>query len=159
MKPSEERRARGKSRGQSMVEFALVLPIFMIFVMGIVDGGRAIFAYNQMSQISRDVSRVASVTCFQTTPRCATTPGAPIAAAIADTNAGTQGPVIWTVQCVDPETGAVHHLDPAQGAPFCVVGDLVRVNATQQFSMIYGILKDAFGTINVGSTSEQQILP
>jgi Flp pilus assembly protein TadG len=153
MRSSEEPRVRRRSRGQALVEFALILPIFLIFVLGVIDGGRAIFAYNQMSQISRDVARVASVTCFQTTPRCSTS-GSPIAAAMADSLVGSQGPVTWTVSCVDADTGEVISFDPGS----CTIGDLVRVKATQQFSLLYGPLQDAFGTINVSSTSEQQIL-
>ena len=57
-------RRRSRIRGQGLVEFALVLPVFMVLVFGIIDGGRAIFAFNQMSQISRNVARVASTACF-----------------------------------------------------------------------------------------------
>lgn len=137
-------------RGQSLVEFALVLPIFMLLVMGIIDGGRAIFAFNQMSQATRDVARVASVTCFQTTPRCSTASGTAIANAIAEQSVGTQGPTTWVVQCVDPDTAAV--------ATICAVGDTVRVNANSSFNLIFGPLQAAFGAVGVASTSEQQII-
>ena len=80
--PLMSRYASRRARGQSLVEFALVLPIFLLIVFGIIDGGRVVFANNEMAQITRNVARVASTTCFATTPACDKTPG-PIAAAIA----------------------------------------------------------------------------
>ncbi len=59
-------RDAGRDRGQSLVEFALVLPVFMLLVFGILDGGRAILTYNDVAQSTRNVARVASVTCFDT---------------------------------------------------------------------------------------------
>src|SRR5262245_19806482 len=55
---------RDRSRGQGLVEFALVLPVFLVLIFGIIDGGRAVFSYNQVSQAARNVARVASTTCF-----------------------------------------------------------------------------------------------
>lgn len=147
MSPRSKRR---NARGQSLVEFALVLPIFMLLVMGIIDGGRAIFAFNQMSQATRDVARVASVTCFETTPRCSTSSGTAIANAIAQQSVGMQGPTTWVVQCVDPDTAAV--------VAVCAVGDTVRINASSSFNLIFGPLQAAFGAVGVASTSEQQII-
>lgn len=48
-------------RGQSLVEFALVLPIFLILLLGILDFGRAISAYNSVSNGARSGARVAIV--------------------------------------------------------------------------------------------------
>lgn len=144
------RSPRRNAKGQSLVEFALVLPIFMLLVMGIIDGGRAIFAFNQMSQATRDVARVASVTCFQTTPRCSTAAGTPVAQAIAEQSVGMQGPTTWVVQCVDPNTAAV--------VAVCAVGDTVRISASSSFNLIFGPLQATFGAVGVASTSEQQII-
>jgi hypothetical protein len=54
------RRARRK-RGQAMAEFALVLPIFLLILFGIIDGGRMIFVSNQLSEAARDGARWGSV--------------------------------------------------------------------------------------------------
>lgn len=160
---------RRRSSGQSLVEFSLVIPLFLLFILGIVDGGRAIFAFNQMSQISRDVARVASVTCFQTDPRCDRfTLGAPVTNAIARSSAGLQGPVTWTIECVaassldssnpsNQGTYTTHSLNSTGSNP-CAIGDIVRVHATLTFNLLYGPLAGDFGVVNVGSTSDQQIL-
>lgn len=48
-------------RGQSLVEFALILPIFVLVLAGLFDLGRAVFAYNTISNASREAVRVAIV--------------------------------------------------------------------------------------------------
>ncbi|HET6732747.1 TadE/TadG family type IV pilus assembly protein [Mycobacterium sp.] len=52
---------RGERRGQTLVEFALILPIFILLLVGIVDFGRAIYAYNTLSNASREAVRIAIV--------------------------------------------------------------------------------------------------
>ena len=140
-----------RSRGQSLVEFALVLPIFMLLVFGIIDGGRAILALNDMSQATRNVARVASVTCFDTATRCDfTTASAPITDAMAAQVVGLQGPATWNVQCIDRTTNAVSNP--------CKVGDIVRVRLDQAITMVTPILAQALGTVQVDSTSEATII-
>jgi Flp pilus assembly protein TadG len=48
-------------RGQTLVEFALVLPVFILILVGIFDFGRAIFAYNTLLNASREAARQAVV--------------------------------------------------------------------------------------------------
>ena len=47
--------------GQNLVEFALVLPILLILMLGILDFGRAVAAYNSVSNGARSGARVAIV--------------------------------------------------------------------------------------------------
>lgn len=54
-------RRRSRPDGQSLVEFALVLPILLLIFMGILDFGRAVFAYNSLSNAAREGARVAIV--------------------------------------------------------------------------------------------------
>jgi hypothetical protein len=53
--------SRRPRRGQALVEFALVIPIFMLLVVGILEGGRAIYIYNTMSNAVREGLREAIV--------------------------------------------------------------------------------------------------
>lgn len=48
-------------RGQSLAEFALILPLLLILLMGILDLGRAVAAYNSVSNAARSAARVAIV--------------------------------------------------------------------------------------------------
>lgn len=50
-----------RARGQGLVEFALVLPIFLILLMGVFDLGRAVFAYNSVTNAAREGARLAIV--------------------------------------------------------------------------------------------------
>jgi Flp pilus assembly protein TadG len=56
MKPGS--RAR---RGQALVEFALIVPLFVLIVMGIFEGGRAIYTYNALSNATEEALREAIV--------------------------------------------------------------------------------------------------
>jgi hypothetical protein len=44
--------------GQSLVEFALLLPLFVLLIVGIFDLGRAFFAYIAISNAAREGTRV-----------------------------------------------------------------------------------------------------
>lgn len=48
-------------RGQSLVEFALILPIFLILVMGIFDLGRVVYYYSAIHNAAREGVRYGSV--------------------------------------------------------------------------------------------------
>ena len=53
--------SRRKSRGQSLVEFALVLPVIAVVVMGLFDLGRGVFTYNTLTNAVRQANRTAMV--------------------------------------------------------------------------------------------------
>lgn len=48
-------------RGQALVEFALVFPIFILLIVALVDVGRAVFAYNTITNAAREGARLAIV--------------------------------------------------------------------------------------------------
>jgi Flp pilus assembly protein TadG len=52
---------RRRQPGQALVELAIVLPVFLIILMGIVDLGRGIYMYNGASNAAREIARVTSV--------------------------------------------------------------------------------------------------
>jgi hypothetical protein len=47
--------------GQSMVEYALALTVFLLLIMGIVDFGRAFFAFNLVANTAREGARYATI--------------------------------------------------------------------------------------------------
>jgi Flp pilus assembly protein TadG len=55
------RRFRGSRRGQALAEFALVFPIAMLLLMAVFDVGRAVFAYNGLTNAAREGARLAAV--------------------------------------------------------------------------------------------------
>jgi hypothetical protein len=52
---------RHRSRGQGLVEFALVFPIMMVLLIAVFDMGRLVFAYNDITNSARSGARVAIV--------------------------------------------------------------------------------------------------
>lgn len=56
-------------RGQTLVEFALVLPIFILLMFGLFDLGRAVYAYNTISNAARSGARTAIVNQTEATVR------------------------------------------------------------------------------------------
>ncbi len=48
-------------RGQALVEFALVIPIFLVVMVALFDLGRAVFAYNTLTNAAREGARTAIV--------------------------------------------------------------------------------------------------
>ncbi len=64
--------------GQGLVEFALVLPIFLLVLFGLIDVGRLVYMNSVLSQAAREGARVASVEADwigSTDPSCGTLGG------------------------------------------------------------------------------------
>lgn len=55
------RRCDEMNRGQSLVEFALVLPLFLLLLIGIAEFGRAWMTRNILTGASREAVRIAAV--------------------------------------------------------------------------------------------------
>jgi Flp pilus assembly protein TadG len=55
-RPSRSQRARG-SRGQALVEFALVIPIFLVLLIGLIEGGRYVFHSEILNHATREGAR------------------------------------------------------------------------------------------------------
>ena len=58
MRPGSRSR---KSRAQTLAEFALVLPVFLLMVFGLIDMGRYVYLSSTLSQAAREAARVGSV--------------------------------------------------------------------------------------------------
>lgn len=50
-----------RGRGQALVEFALVIPLFLLLLIALFDLGRAVFAYNTLTNAAREGARIAAV--------------------------------------------------------------------------------------------------
>lgn len=54
-------RSRDRSRGQALVETAVILPLFLVLLLGIVDMGRAVWATTSLASAAREAARYAIV--------------------------------------------------------------------------------------------------
>ena len=49
------------SRGQALVEFALVFPVFMLILFGVIEVARFVYTDSALSQAAREGARLAAV--------------------------------------------------------------------------------------------------
>ena len=134
--------ARGEA-GQALVEFSLAIIVFLVLLMGIVDVGRGIYAYNGVSQAAREIARVASVH-----------PGSALGSSAEITN------VVATQQRLVPglSAPAFSCVDIA-GSPVtdtCRRGDWVRVQISAPWTPVTPLL-GLTGTWNLASTTTMKI--
>jgi Flp pilus assembly protein TadG len=59
-KNGERKRTRKKSRGQSLVELCLVMPLLMLICLGTIDLGRMFYGYTQMTNAVREGASISS---------------------------------------------------------------------------------------------------
>jgi Flp pilus assembly protein TadG len=123
---------RSHARGQALAEFALTLPVFLLLLFGLIDGGRLVIEYSTLANASRAGARVAivnqsnSVTCGTVrTFKCA------VAA-----HSGEMG--IKPADVVDVTT------------PDCATGDCtVTVTVTHSYDLITPIIASILGPVEL----------
>jgi Flp pilus assembly protein TadG len=70
-------RATAKARGSALIEFAFVLPLLAMLIFGMIDFGRALYAYHFVSNAAREATRWASVRGSQCTAWAQACPAGP----------------------------------------------------------------------------------
>ncbi|MFQ6001456.1 MAG: TadE/TadG family type IV pilus assembly protein [Anaerolineae bacterium] len=55
-----------KEKGQSLVEFAFIIPVLILILMGVFDFGRAFYAYNAISNAAREGARYGTICPYDT---------------------------------------------------------------------------------------------
>lgn len=70
-------RSSRRSRGQGLVEFALVLPVFLAILLSIFDLGRAVWANDALANAAREGARYAIVRGGSASTPCPVGPAAP----------------------------------------------------------------------------------
>ncbi len=135
----------GTGRGQALVEFALVLPIFAIMLFGIIDFGRYVFTANSLNNGAREAARFASVSVFPaectglTRSACATT----IARSHAWGVPGSSVNVTTTCEGFHPDGTA--GVAGARPSPQCTTGDLLRVQTQTSFTLVTPLIAQFLG--------------
>ena len=149
-----------RSRGQSLVEFALVFPIIILLIAGFFEIGRAVYAYNTIANAARQGARVATVDqvanvseCDETRPiedpyqphwtirGCAMTAGATIGITSSNISVSYAAPPGTTLSC-DP---TLH------------VGCIASVTVTYNFTVSTPFVSQLIGPIAMSQTSSMPI--
>ncbi len=144
---------RSGERGQSLVEFSLVIIVFLVIMMGVVDFGMAIYKFNGVSQAAREIARVTSVHPCAGDPPCSPGSSTETQDVIAIQKALIPGLTIdpGDITCVD-ETGAP--VPPSQPCDFSQHS--VRVTVRADYEPITPLLGLA-GTWTMEGQSSAQI--
>jgi Flp pilus assembly protein TadG len=136
--------------GQTLVEFALAVPIIILLFMALFDFGRAIFAYNTVSNAARDGARIAIV------DQGSTSGVSNAAQAAADQAVGlgldpTDVSEIQ-VQFLMPDLSAACPLAWGEWA-----GCVAEVRVQYEFNAATPVIGNLIGPISVGSTTQLPI--
>lgn len=144
-KPGPSGRRSTRKRGQAMVEFAMVLPIFMLVLSGICDFGFMLYQRMTVISAAREGARAASI--VEDPSRIGST------AAAAATSAAANGGVSVTVPapvCIQTS------VDPGSTTPIpcstVVNGDSVAVTVNYTYHWFFPAVLPFASTINLSST-------
>jgi len=154
---------RPRSRGQALVEFAFVFPVIALMAFAFIDIGRAVYAFNTLSEAAREAGRVAIVNqldpvsgpwgCLSNRPvqneaspqwtwrGCAVKSGATIGVQAADVSVSYSTPSGTDLTC----------------APHLNVGCLVTVTVSAKFTPITPVAGILIGPIDMSSTTEMPL--
>jgi Flp pilus assembly protein TadG len=134
------RRNRTPSRGQTLVEFALILPVFILVLMGILDLGRAVYYSATLSNAAREAARegIVDQTCNHVTDKA-------VQRAVGMQN--VTATVTWTT----PAGTTTRSCSPAAGT--ASVGDLTRVVVEYDYNAATPIIGNLVGTIHLQGES------
>ena len=149
-------RRRNRTRGQALVEFALVTPLLLLLFAGAADLGRAFYAYVAVENSVKEGALFGSRTplCNAPSPTCP-----------------DPGNVLWrvqtelqtlknpdgtkptpTIECVAPGGAVRASLDD------CLEGDTYSVSLTYQFRPLTPIISDIMGDLFLSSSSKAVVL-
>lgn len=133
------RDGRRSEAGQSLVEFALVIPIFLLLLFGLFDVGRLVYVNNAISQAAREGARYGSVQNRSQTATSRT--------AIRDHTLGLMAAVPAPTVSVGCESNGGVSLA-------CRSQDLLVVTVSSPVEMLTPVIGQIVGTVNVSSTAK-----
>ena len=128
------------------MEFALILPIFVLVLVGIFDMGRAVYDFNVISNAARQAIRLAIVD--QNTTK--------ITNEAVQHSTGVAGAGDVTVSFLDGATATTYN--QCSAAPTgCKLGWYAVVTVSYDYTAATPLIGNLIGTIHMTSTSKQAI--
>jgi Flp pilus assembly protein TadG len=153
-------REHRRAGGQSLVEFALVLPIIVLLIVGFVEIGRAVFAFNTIANAARQGARVAIVNQLSVVTDC-------------DESRPIEDPYQphWSIRgCaiaaastlgINTSNVSVSYLTPPSTtlscAPILHVGCLASVTVTYHYSITTPFISMLIGPFTMSQTSQMPL--
>jgi Flp pilus assembly protein TadG len=143
-------------RGQSLVEFALVLPVLLFIFMGIFDFGRVMFLYSQLSNGAREAARYGAVTGLN-----------PMAPQYLDCNGirnavtsrfGLPQTVTVTIQYDNGQSIIFTNCDSSRSPDAIVSGNRIRVTVSSQVRFVTPMISAIMPARTLSFTAARTIL-
>lgn len=138
------RRRRSRTRGQSLVEFALVVPVFLLILCGILDFGFVLYSRMTVINAAREGARVATTMTED--------PGQISGAVDSQVSAAAGGLDVTTASCRVPKGGGSAC---SGGLGSAEAGDSVKVTVTYNHHAFFPFL---FGATIPMSSTVQMVL-
>jgi len=146
-----------RPKAQALVEFALILPVLLLILLGTVDAGRLIFAYNAVSNAAREGGRTAIVNqtpdeVRQRAAEQATVLGMPTADPTGCPPSGgpTTQPTGICFVLTDRDNSAACPTPPS-------IGCTAIVSAKWEYRAITPLIGDLIGPFSVSATTRQLV--
>ncbi len=146
-----------RDRGQAMVEFALVIPIFLLMLFAVIDFGRYVYTANGLNEAAREAARVGSVSLR---PECSGTRDACIQQIATSRVPGIVGTITFPAaangEAVTAGKYGCFRLAAGGGTATnvgvnnCRSGDLLRVRVQNQFSLVTPLIAQFLGNLTIG---------
>ena len=149
-----------EARGQSLVEFALILPIIVLLLVGVFDLGRVVFTNNSLSDGARHGARHAAVDP-RSADYCARVDGA-VQSAVRGQDLSTYSVTYQMVNAAGTVTGSVELCDggTSTGAALPLTarpGDRVRVDLGASLTLATPLVDTATGRAPVALAAVSQM--
>lgn len=141
------KRAGNRSHGQSLVEFALVIPLFLLLLFALIDMGRLVYINNAISEGAREGTRWGSVQTNVLTLNAAGRTA--VGTHASNSLAAVPNPTV-TVTCQDK-------LDASLKATTCQKGDILVVQVASPVSMLTPILAQIVGPRTYSAISKTTV--
>ncbi len=137
-----------RASGQSLVEFALVFPIFLLLLFGLIDIGRFVYTANALNEAAREGARFGSVAAWSQS--CGGTREACVQAEALHRLAAVPGATV-TASCLrTPIAGGT----PVAASGGCRTNDLLKVVVTAKFQVLTPIIGQFLGKSTLTGSSE-----
>ena len=141
------RRGRDRSvgRGQALAEFALAIPLVLLLLVAVFDVGRAVFAYNAITNAAREGTRLAIVNQDITS----------VQTRAAGQAIGTTTTADVAVAFVESSTG-----DPCNGVggnPILAIGCSAQVTVTAHWQAITPLIGNILGPMTFTSAASHPV--
>lgn len=140
---------RGDGRGQALVEFAIILPIFILLLVGILDLSRAVYANHTIANAAREALRLAIVDQNQSLIE---------AHGIQRASGLGLAAEDVTVRFLNPDLTEAAPCGQAEPiAPPVEVGCVAEIQIVYQYTAATPIISNLVGPIDMFSTARQPV--